>query len=135
MNPSKEFYFNEFYFDAIGYDNLEVVRACINSGIDINCVDDQGWTGLMNACWADKYELVKMFIACGASIDFATEDILLTALQVSCIRCSNSCAKLLISSGADITLKDAEGYTAMDLARENDNTEMYNYLKLYQRVM
>lgn len=63
----------DFYFACIGNGNIETVRSCINSGIDINVVDDKGWTGLMSSCYGDKYELVKMFISCGADIDLAMD--------------------------------------------------------------
>lgn len=42
--------------------------------------------------------------------------------------------KVLIEAGADLNVKNSYGYTALMGAKDNNNINIYNYLKFHQRI-
>jgi Ankyrin repeats (many copies)/Ankyrin repeat len=47
---------------------LEVVRALLESGVDVNAVDHEGWTSLHVAASWNHYDVIKELAACGAGV-------------------------------------------------------------------
>lgn len=116
------------YFEAIVVGNIEYLRQCIEFGIDLNIVDMDSWTGLMNAY---SVEVMEELLNAGADINFVN-NYGLTALRVAIIKNNIAVVKYLISCGADII--DRNGNNAITLAQFDNFTEIENYLKFVMRI-
>jgi len=130
--------------------NFEIVELLVNKGTKINLTDRAGWTPLINACNDNHVAIAKLLIEKGADVNLpddwkrtpliltkhpeATLFLLSNGAQINLTAdnqwtalhfaaCNNELdkAKVLLSSGADINLKDNEGKTARDLAQEKDH--------------
>ena len=94
-----------------------MTRMLLDAGADVNVRDKQGNTALMYAGW-NEYVAGELLLA-GSDID-ARNDLGETALM----RCgSPDVAWLLLANHADASVRNADGETALDLARERKMRE------------
>ena len=54
--------------------DLSIIKLLIDSGIEINAQDKNGYTALMEATISGNYETVKLLIESGADINIKNED-------------------------------------------------------------
>ena len=107
-------------FYSIRENKSNEVKACIESGFDIEQCIGNGVTPLMFACYVDAYETVKMLLSLGANIN-ATDANGQTPLMYTTFKNSVYSAKLLLAekkielekrdiTGATVLLKSIDGY-------------------------
>lgn len=120
------------------------VESLIENGACINAKsDDEGHTGVMRAAMTWMPEALEFLISKCADVNI-TNDMGNTALMyVSGYLPDTSpmnekweelpehlqIAKILIEAGADISVKNKSGDTALDLARKNKNTAVLEFLE------
>lgn len=97
-------------------DALQIARILDKGGISINATDATGWTPLHCAAQTTSAESVRMLLERGADV-LAQTDIKATALHIAAFNGRLPISKLLVLYGADIHMKDKEGYTPLDDAR------------------
>ena len=141
------------FIDSAKQGDIEKIRECLASDININAVNSDGKTALM---WASKnghFEIVKYLIANGANVN-ATGWYDYTALMVASQyghlevvkylvengadanqgALSASCyghfeiVKYLVENGADVNAKDKYGNTALMAASQYGHFEIVKYL-------
>ncbi|HEX8040072.1 MAG TPA: ankyrin repeat domain-containing protein [Chryseosolibacter sp.] len=78
---------------------------------------DEGWTPLHLAAHYGQPEIVKLLLAKGAGLDaFASNAIGNTPVMAAIAGRNLEVIRLLVSAGANLLLKDKNGYNALDAA-------------------
>ena len=99
---------------------VDVIRAQLEAGTDIDGRDRYGQTGLMRAATRGQLEVVRLLIERDADLDVAAK-YSLTALMLSVVNLHEDVAITLIDAGADLGVRGSgapgfNGLTAFDLA-------------------
>lgn len=114
--------------EAVKNNNLADAKKLISQGVSINSKDEYGRTALYWATQEGYFSLAKLLIANNADINFiSTNDDSWTPLIVSSYRGHTKMVGLLVSHGANIEVKDKDGYTALSWAFKQ---EQYNAAEL-----
>ncbi|MDY6788085.1 MAG: ankyrin repeat domain-containing protein [candidate division WOR-3 bacterium] len=92
-------------FEAINKKNAELVKALLNSGIEVDCEDDMGFTPLLIS---EDAEITKLLIEAGANINKQFIENGSTPLHRAK---TVEIAKMLIDAGADMNIKNDFGMT------------------------
>lgn len=96
--------------------NLEQLKCLIAAGADIHykCVL-KGWTSLYVAAFEKRADCLRYLLDAGADPNVIT-NIGWSPLHRACWNNSPEIVRILLEGGGDMTLKDANGNTAMDHA-------------------
>lgn len=136
---------NEFLFDAVNYDNLELVKALLQEGADPNLRNEFDDTVLMRACvYNTGYEIAKLLITYGADVN-ARNTFGITALMNACESGNLDIIKLLIKKGAKVNAKTIleyniggifypKNFTALAIAEKNGFVQLVKYLKKHKAL-
>jgi len=93
-----------------------------------------GMTPLASACYNGSYEAAEALCAHGADLD-TRDDVQNTPLMfAACFGHPKICA-MLLALGADPSLNDCEGKTALDKARKNNKPECAALLQQHQQEL
>ncbi|KFO86309.1 Ankyrin repeat domain-containing protein 1, partial [Buceros rhinoceros silvestris] len=115
--------------------NLDVLKFLLDNGINRNARDKLLSTPLHVAVRTGQYECGEHLIACEADLNardrVSTNNSLPVSSQVAPSCFESSTSLLLILYGADLTIKNCEGKTPMDLVLQwqNGTKEIFNSLK------
>ena len=104
---------SEAFCAALIYKNLKCAEILWDGGIEVNFKSyHRGVTPLMCAASSDQYSFMQKLIAAGASVNAVNND------GSGALHCSRSkeCTELLIHEGADVNLKDHNGFTSLHSA-------------------
>lgn len=93
--------------------NIEVVKALIAAGADVNAGHGSSGTPLHYAWRQGKTEAIKALIDAGADIN-ARDESGQTPLYIAVGHQSFEAVKTLIAAGANVNAKDKYGYTPLD---------------------
>lgn len=132
--------------------NMEIVKLLLDKGADVNLEEKKGWNPIVYAVVNQRVDVVKLLLESGANTHgknmglqkgagYNSNVALLKALiengaDVNAIvdnytplmeaahRGCVDVVKLLVSSGADVNLKNAFGYTALMVAAGSGNREI-----------
>ena len=100
--------------------NEKAVKALLDKGAKVN---KNGWAPLHYAAANGNNRIVQMLLDKDAFIDAVSPNAT-TPIMMAARGGHIYTVKLLHDNGADATLKNQRGYTAMDFARENKNTDI-----------
>jgi ankyrin repeat protein len=115
----------------------KLVKTLLQARADANAHNDMGETAL----WRTNNEIRKLLIAAGTDLNAMSYSLPLhgkhgrTALMHAIANYADnptnalSTAKFLVQAAADVTAKNAEGETALSLARPTNNAELIQLLK------
>src|SRR5579871_3603482 len=122
---------NNGLWAAARYGNIVVLRFMLSRGVDINSADSYGKTALIRASHGGHIQAVNLLLEHGAEVnrtDKYKQTALMCAIKQS-LNCweqrerYNETVKALVSAGADMHLRDAQGRTALLLAAMEGSTE------------
>jgi len=85
--------------------NLEIIKALLQKGVNVNAQESDGSTALMNAAYKGHAEIVKLLIENGANPNIADKDGN-TPIYYAMKKDNVDVAKVLIENGADINYKN-----------------------------
>ena len=118
-----------------------VVEKLLEAGARIETWDDEGWNALMRASWNGHVEVVRLLLDAGADINSRKKGrytIMLsdpyefnqggTPLLAAVANNEEVMATSLLESGADFSLRDAQGLSALDVAAQNGFLEIVKAL-------
>lgn len=106
--------------------NIKRIKELLKAGANINAVDNQGFTPLINAVSGEQTEAVKLLLNNGANVNAHTKHGM-TAL-IGAVKDGNiEMVRLLLTKNADKTIK-FNGKTLMEIARKNGDTNILNEL-------
>jgi len=110
------------------WDSLEKVKVILHYNADPNLTDYAGWMPLAVASSNNNPEIIKLLLKHGAQIDSQKNPRRNSALINAVWMGAGAAAAELISHGANILLRDAEGRNAVDIARMRKNKEILEIL-------
>ena len=112
----------------------DVVRFLIDSGIDPNAKDEDGWTALLYATSRDYASVVEILLASGADVDTKCECRGFlgggwTALMIAIHQRETEIVEALLRKGADVSIENHLGQTALLLAMEQGDERLVQTLR------
>ena len=104
---------------AVRNDQPEMVTLLLEEGADVNITDGQGWSCLHLAVIRGHSDCVVSLLHQGVEVDQLARG--WTSLHLASLTQREDILSLLINGGASTSLTNAQGKTALDIARESDN--------------
>ncbi len=101
---------------AITTDNLDIARLLLKAGAHVNIANEYGMTPLHWAAQQGDTEMVQLLLSYDAKINAQTRREHFTPLQMAINNKHTKTARVLINNGADVTLTDHTGGTALHYA-------------------
>lgn len=111
--------------EAADFGQTAVVRFLIEHGAPVDQRGEAGRTALIDG--AAHPDIVRVLLAAKASVNLQANDGV-TALMVAAGRDEPESAELLLKAGADPTVRDREGRTAVDLAKQYNAAKVISIL-------
>lgn len=108
--------------------HTDSVELLITHGADINSKDQFSRTALMFAATGPNPETVSLLLKKGADVNAYDNDEGWTALMFAAAEGQTEIVRILLDKQADWTLKDIDGETACDFARNNRHPEIVKIL-------
>lgn len=108
--------------------SAEVTKYLISNGADINRIGYEACTPIMYEVYMHNHENVQILIANGANVNYQSEYDGYTSLHWAARKGDLQLVQLLLKHGANINVKNNKKQTPMDLAKENNQQEVYIYL-------
>jgi ankyrin repeat protein len=113
---------------AASREKTDVVKALIQAGADVNAGGlKNGVTALLIAAGYGHITTVRTLIAAGADVNASAGGV--TALRIAAAIGNALMAKDLVAAGARINDRDAQGRTALTLARQRMHGEVVKILR------
>lgn len=113
---------------AVYNNSLEATQFLIKNGANVNAQDKSGNTALMGAIFKGHKDLVAILINAKANINQVNGNNA-SALIFGATFGKAAIIKMLLNAGADKTIKDNTGKTALDHALIQENIEVIDLLK------
>jgi len=114
-----------------------IIQAIENGNVDVNDKCKYYGTDLMYyilyiASHSNKIDLVKYLISKGAMINQLSGPLQWTALHAAAYKNNVDIVTFLLDSGVDSEIKDVEGHTAADLAKQGKWLMLAEYIESYE---
>lgn len=109
--------------------HVEAVKFLLERGANVNAVDEEGATPLLAATYRSHEPVVRLLLDRGASVNAQEKRHGFTPLIQAVAKNDRQLVQLLLGRGADVSLKTADGRTALDRATANGATEIVALLK------
>ena len=121
-------------YAASEWGRVDVVRALVQGGADIDKAKEDGYTPLYVASWKGHVDVVRALMEGGADIGKADEEYGRTPLHIASEYGEVEVARALMEGGADITKATNAGSTPLQIATANQHTEIIHLLELAAQV-
>ncbi|HJT89576.1 MAG TPA: ankyrin repeat domain-containing protein [Bryobacteraceae bacterium] len=110
---------------AVRFGNTDVMRALLDLGAPVDAPAANGMTPLGQSVLGNRVEAARLLIARGADVNHVDKLGMTPLLYAASIDFGDSkMVDLLLQSGARPDARNREGLTALDLAREYQNTHL-----------
>lgn len=121
---------SDVLFWAIENEKIDLFRELIKCDVDINLANKDKFTPLMYAVIRYQERIVEELLMEGALLDLdKVNHHGITALMLASRQGCLDIVRQLIEHGADTTLLNFKGQSALDLAMEQRNDKVVEYLK------
>ena len=97
-------------------ESLDMIQTLLKHKADVNIVDEAEWAPIHYAC---TREAIRALLGANANINARTEDGS-TALMLNCEFDLIDLVRVLIECGADLSIKDNSGKSAIDYANSKE---------------
>ena len=106
-----------------------VVEFLHGKGADINAMDEDGQTALLYSARASFPGTVEYLLKNGADVNVRSKKFGITPLIAATAAGNVEIARLLLAHGADPSIKDNDGFVALDIARQYKFTPLIELLE------
>lgn len=113
--------------DASNIGDEKKVKELLETDININIKDDDGYTALTHSVYGGYLKCVKLLIKKGANVNIKDNNGY-TALMEATTHGYIEIVKFLLENGADPNIRDNKGYTALMIAADTENPEIVKVL-------
>lgn len=113
---------------AVDGEEIECVRALLYYGADVNTMDVDGYSALMQAAGTGQTGIVKLLLSKGVDVNARDKDGW-TALLGAAADGNLVIVRALVASGADVNAEDKDRKTPLKLAKEKKHKEIIAYLE------
>jgi ankyrin repeat protein len=108
--------------------HLEAARQLIEAGAEVNLTDKGGYSALMLAASNNHDDIIDLLLAAGADPNQIEQTGGFTALIWAAQLGHTAAVRRLLIASADPTVRDFDGNSAADLARQNSHHEILDLL-------
>jgi ankyrin repeat protein len=108
---------------------VDVARLLLKHGAKPNRADIYSWTPLMRAVYESRLGTARLLAEHEATNVNQRGENGVTALHLAVIKGNADMVEILLAGGADPTIRDASGRTAMDFARKNKNLSLVRVME------
>ena len=113
--------------DASNIGDEKKVKELLETDININIKDDDGYTALTHSVYGGYLKCVKLLIKKGANVNIKDNNGY-TALMEATTHGHIEIVKFLLENDADPNIRDNKGYTALMIAADTENPEIVKVL-------
>lgn len=113
---------------AVSLGNLEITKLIVAKGIDANLKNEFGHTALHIAIQFGNIDLIKYLIKNNANVNIQDIEGMTPLHSTTANGAYPEIIQILLSQGADRTLMNNNGKTALDIAKEMGNKKMITIL-------
>lgn len=113
--------------DASKIGDGKKVKELLETDININIKDDDGYTALTHSVYGGYLKCVKLLIKKGANVNIKDNNGY-TALMEATTHGYIEIVKFLLENDADPNIRDNKGYTALMIAADTENPEIVKVL-------
>lgn len=117
----------ELFMEAINDGNLKLVKHFLERGVDVNGLNENGFTPLMMAASEDQPEIAQLLIDKGAKVNFVNSQGW-TALTEAADEGALATAKVLLNAGADAHLKIKNDASPIRMAASEGHAQILQLL-------
>ncbi|XP_021375917.1 ankyrin-1-like [Mizuhopecten yessoensis] len=118
------------FVKAASEGDLETVTSHIESGIDINSVNEMGDSALCMSCYYGQIQMTKYLLKLNASVNYSKSDFEMTPLHACAKNGYIETVDILLQHGdIDVDKRDASNNTALHLACQQE------HLAIVQRLL
>ncbi len=110
---------------AAAWASIEIIRALVQRGADVNAVEEHGWTAICNAAYNKKISVIQFLIDSGADVNAGTRG---NALLAGVRSGSIDVLRFLLNVGADARGTGWHGISALHQAALNGRLDMIDAL-------
>jgi ankyrin repeat protein len=118
--------------DAAANGDTLSVNQLISDGVEVNCVNDKGWSPLVMAAFNQHLDTVKLLIASGANVNHQSVNgttVFMYAKTKVLNTGDYSILDYLLNKGAKINLRDfTKKWTVLQYVRNINHAGMEQYL-------
>lgn len=109
--------------------SIEVIKYLISMGADVNRIGYEACTPIMYEVYMHNHENVQILIANGADVNYQSAYDGYTSLHWAARKGDLQLVQLLLKNGATINVQNNKKQTPLDLAKENNQEDVFVYLK------
>ncbi len=114
-------------FKAFSTSKYKEVKRVLESGVDVNSVDEDGNTVLHYAAYNDETEIAELLLSKGANVNAVNRE-KETPLHMASDEGDKEIVKLLLGAGANVNAVEIDGKTPLHMAVENGHFEIVKLL-------
>ena len=120
---------------AVVQGNEQRVRELVAAGAPLDLVDGSGWSALRFASWGGQARIAKLLLdgkyeGEGADINLQDSNGW-TPLMDACLMGHEAVVRLLLERGADATLRNMNGRSALSIARRSERAAIVALLEAH----
>lgn len=108
---------------------IKIVQLFLERGANVNALDETGGTPLHSAALGGNAEVIRLLLNHGSAIDARDRESGATPLMLAAAVARADAVSLLLARGADPALRDRAGRTALDRARQTEDSQTVKLLE------
>jgi ankyrin repeat protein len=122
--------FNGLLPRAVATVDMQKAKDLLHGGVDVNDRDAaHGWTGLIWSALLGRADFANLLLDRGADINLKAPENGWTALMFAAHHGEFTIARLLVERGADPGIKNHQGLTAPQMAKQCGHDNIADYLQ------